>query len=322
MNKFIIYVLHHPSSSSVYVGKSCSGMERPRAHMSPSNRAKQHLPVVRWINKLIAHEQKYEIAIVETCKSAIQLCEAERFYIAYLRSLGVKLLNCTDGGEGAPGVKLSEERKRQISVRFKGKKLSEEHRAKLSKSARQRDPAHLERLRSYGRNMTAETRAKMSVAHSGKPLSDKHHNSLTRHLQRVGFYRRGTKRTPETIAKMSAAANNPSFETRAKMSAAQRRRSPASVETRRKMSEARRGHEVSTETREKISIKMSGHSVSTEARMKISVAHRGKRLSEVTCHRMSESRRGHATSAATRAKIGVANRHWTAKMKINLLAQR
>src|ERR1700730_379576 len=102
MSKFLIYALHHPDSRYVYVGKSTQGMRRPQRHGYPSNMQKcADYPLTRWITKYRATGSDYQIVILETHISPDLLDEAERFYIAYFRSVGVALLNITDGGDGA-----------------------------------------------------------------------------------------------------------------------------------------------------------------------------------------------------------------------------
>lgn len=73
----------------------------------------------------------------------------EKARIAFWRSVGVKLANLTDGGDGTLGLKRSEAWKKALGDRFRGKKASAETRAKISAAAK-------------GRKSSAETRAKQS----------------------------------------------------------------------------------------------------------------------------------------------------------------
>lgn len=100
------------------------------------------------------------------------LCEAE--LIDKYKKLGVKLVNATDGGEGASGYKHTEEHKEKMlgneywklvkTNGFKGKTHSEEQKEKWSKT----------RKGSYGtRNgvkLSEEIKAKISASKAGKPL--------------------------------------------------------------------------------------------------------------------------------------------------------
>ena len=62
-----------------------------------------------------------------------------------------------------------------------------------------------------------------------------------------------------------------------------------SLESREKMSAARRGKRHSPKTLAKMSASQQGHSVSSEARLKIGAAHRGSRQSPETCAKIAAS---------------------------------
>lgn len=112
--KYLIYALCEPTSGEVrYVGKSCSGLYRPRSHTCKSVQSKTY--VYNWIRSLQAVGAKPQIKVLETFDSAEPLAECEQFYISYLRSLGARLTNLTDGGDGVPGRKVSIEERKRIS---------------------------------------------------------------------------------------------------------------------------------------------------------------------------------------------------------------
>lgn len=102
----------------------------------------------------------------------------------------------------------------------------------------------------------------------------------------------GGSHTPETRAKISAAARNPSDETRAKLS------------------EARKGRIITPETRVKLS--EAARNLSPDNRAKKSKAARN--LSDETRAKMSEARRGRAHSPATRDKIRAAAKNRSRKL--------
>lgn len=181
MSPFIIYALHSDSSNRVYVGKSTSGLQRPKRHGQPSNLVvNARFPVVRWIKKLRSVGIDYEVAVLEECTTAESLVEAERFHILYFRSLGMQLLNCSDGGEGLfnPSsevrAKLSAAQKRirsvpearaKMSAWARGRKASPETRAKISMAVRQRPPmSESTRRKRQQVQMSSEARAKISAA--------------------------------------------------------------------------------------------------------------------------------------------------------------
>lgn len=62
--------------------------------------------------------------------------EHERLLIACFRDMGFQLCNLSDGGCGASGAKRSPAIRELIGSRYRGKTLSEEHRAKLAAAKR------------------------------------------------------------------------------------------------------------------------------------------------------------------------------------------
>lgn len=103
--------------------------------------------------------------------------------------------NSTDGGEGALGVIRSEETRQKISKLHKGKKLSEEHRKKLSIALRGNK-------NSLGVHPSEETRRKLSKASSMRKHSEetKRKISLSRIGEKNPFY--GKQMTDEAKRKM------------------------------------------------------------------------------------------------------------------------
>ncbi len=172
MSQFIVYALHHVNSSRVYVGKSSSGLKRPRGHGHPWNLKKHaRLPVVCWIGKLQRLGYRYEIVVLEECESRHALAMAEQFYISYFNSVGMRLLNQTNGGDG-PSL-LSEITRAKISARCRGRQHTSETRAKIAIAARNiSDETRAKRSVSAKRAMTVEMRAHLSEVHKGKKLSE------------------------------------------------------------------------------------------------------------------------------------------------------
>jgi hypothetical protein len=167
MDKFIIYALHHDDSDRIYVGQSAVGMVRPIRHGHEySMKEFEHLPIVRWIRKLRAQGKDYKISVLEVLEKREELSPAEIFYIAYFRGLGMRLLNCTAGGEGRLGYKCSDETKAKISAKSKLYKATPETRAKQSLVLKNASPAHLAAMRS---------------GMKGKKLSQKHREIISFH---------------------------------------------------------------------------------------------------------------------------------------------
>lgn len=161
-----VYGLYDPITGELrYIGKTKCAKTRLSIHLSPSHLSKRNHRV-NWIKSVLAKGLKPEFRILEDCHSDMELVAAERRWIAKLRSEGARLTNSTDGGEGAPGAKLSAEHKRKISEAHKGKVISESHRKRLSEvhKGAKRPP----RTRSYSINA--------SKAHGGRSFLDENGN--------------------------------------------------------------------------------------------------------------------------------------------------
>jgi hypothetical protein len=151
-----------------------------------------------WKNKVAKHGFRAEIIQMNIIEQEALMLEQDM--IALNRKMGKNLVNLTDGGEGVSGLKhslksrvkmsisatgnknnlgrmQSIETRTKISITKKGKPLSPEHRAKVSKN---------HSTFWNGHKHTEESKAKMSIAQMGNK------------------YSLGHKHTPETKAKISA----------------------------------------------------------------------------------------------------------------------
>lgn len=211
INTYYAYIHRKPNGIPFYVGKGT---------LRRANSLKQRNPYY------LATVKKYGVdnIVVNSfeCDSEGDAFELEMFLIECLKESGVKLTNCTDGGEGASGHVHSEEVRARISEIHKGKTVSVETREKLSKT---------------GKNISLETRAKMSAVGRRRTYS-------AETLEKMSASNKGKPISAETLAKRIGRTH--SAETRSKMSLAGKNRS---VETREK----RMGRMCSYETREKIS---------------------------------------------------------------------
>lgn len=178
VSQFLIYALHNDSSLHVYVGRSKNGLQRPQSHRWRSKRG--HYPVYQWVRALLSRGENYSIAVLEECSAESELNDAERFHIEYLRSIGVPLLNCTDGGDGArnpvPATRL------KMSLAKKGRPLDPQHRENIAASMR-------------GRTFTPEWCAKISAAKKG--------NSPKEHIVALNKSRAGRPLSDATKQKLS-----------------------------------------------------------------------------------------------------------------------
>lgn len=146
------------------------------------------------------------------------LGEAEMRWIARFRKEGHRLLNLTDGGDGAHGTKWTEERRERMLKKMVGFNHSDETRALWSKQRRgkrtgpenhlhgRRGAAHPafgrvwapeslekaavakrgERNPNFGKSIPPAQKAKMSAAQKGKPKPSSRRSAHTRHHTNMG----------------------------------------------------------------------------------------------------------------------------------------
>lgn len=208
-------------------------MQRPREHGAAwYTKTRLHYPVVRWILKLREAGYKYEITVLEEFTSSGCLNEAEKFHIAYLRSLGMSLLNCTEGGEGISGHHFSDATRAEMSRTRRGRKATPEARENMSaaQKGKKMSPEAVARTAAAhrGKKRSPETCARLSESHRGKTLPAEQRAKISA-ANRLRVYPRGYKLSPEHVANSAAAHRGlkRSEETKANMRAAQQRRRAA-----------------------------------------------------------------------------------------------
>ena len=221
MNKFKIYVLLHPITKEIkYVGKTERDINlRLSEHIKDVSCSKIKTYKKYWIRSLLNQGLKPEIKIIDEVDEK-EWGDWEQFYIDLFKSLGFKLTNLADGGRGATsennparrpevrkkiseshkgqvawnkgknfeelyGKEKAEKKKKDISLRHKGKGMSDELRIK--KSLEQSGEGNS----MYGRKHSENTRKKMSLSAKNRlPFSEE-----TR--KKIGVLRAG--RTYEDI---------------------------------------------------------------------------------------------------------------------------
>lgn len=100
-SKYIIYGLVDPVDMKLrYVGRSCSGLRRPKQHFE-ENRLLQEPEghKTRWIRKLKARGLLPTVIVIQELSEIDILNQAEKFWIKYFKSLGFDLINKTEGGD-------------------------------------------------------------------------------------------------------------------------------------------------------------------------------------------------------------------------------
>lgn len=115
--QYLVYTLSDPETDELrYVGMTTKPLNtRLNGHFVPSTLKKEENHRTHWLRLLRAKGVKPKIELLEGCVGLEQMREAERFWIEQLRALGFRLVNTTDGGEGIPGLKMSDETRARMS---------------------------------------------------------------------------------------------------------------------------------------------------------------------------------------------------------------
>jgi hypothetical protein len=110
-----IYAFEEHGGEVRYVGKTTRYMiDRRKQHMLPSNLRKSR-PICRWLKKRHAGAG-FVTRLIEHVKPGEDWAARERHWIAHYREHGHRLLNLTDGGEGAAGRKMTLAQRRKIAA--------------------------------------------------------------------------------------------------------------------------------------------------------------------------------------------------------------
>jgi group I intron endonuclease len=166
-----IYKLTSPSNKC-YIGQTINLVERKRTLYNPNKYYSGHR-LDNAIKKYGIENFQYEIIIqiVESSKEKLRekLDELEKFYIEKYDSYN-NGYNMTVGGSGSNGCFQTEESKRKISEKAKGRKgsmlgrhLTEEQKNKISNFAKTRTG---EKNPFYGKTHSEETKLKIGKANS------------------------------------------------------------------------------------------------------------------------------------------------------------
>lgn len=160
METVFIYTLNNPLTNEVkYIGFTNQSLKRRlQLHLSHSNKNRTY--VQKWIKSL---ELPPLINLIEECDENIWQ-EREIYWIKYYREKGLKLCNLTDGGEGIPNLKRSEEFKLLISKRNIDNNIAPPIRTGILHSI---ETKQLMSNKAKGRVLTEEQKEKMSKAKLG-----------------------------------------------------------------------------------------------------------------------------------------------------------
>ena len=158
MKTHYTYSHNKPDGTPFYIGKG-SGRRAFTKRTNPY-----------WKN--IVAKYGYEVQILSHWDTEKEALNHEVLLIACMKDMGIKLCNLTEGGEGATGYQHSEEHKASLKgntygastwgLTFKGKKHSEESRAKMSYM-------RIGNKNKLGKKISEKSKAKISASNLGKP---------------------------------------------------------------------------------------------------------------------------------------------------------
>lgn len=221
-----LYLVEHTASGRCYVGWTSK---------SPEVRWAAHINYARSVRKTYFHKaihhygrEAFAWTSVQHFDSDHEAMHAEVDWISCMRAFGVDLFNLTDGGDGIPGHRHSDETRAKMR-----RVMSEETKAKL-RAANLGKPSP-----NKGRRHTDEARARMSAAMKGRPA----HNRGTPHSEETKAKMRRPK-SDEHRAKISATLKAKPSRTmlgkRHSEATKEKMRRPKSAEHRKKLSDAQK----------------------------------------------------------------------------------
>jgi hypothetical protein len=164
-SRFLVYGLFDPRSRELrYIGKSSSGLRRPRNHCKETD-LKRHgrTPKTAWIRSLLSLGLRPLVMVLSEHPSADTLYEEEQRIIKLFRGKGAALKNLTDGGPGRWGYKLSDESKAKIRKAA----IAQQKRSPTRHGKKVREKLRKLQL---GRVHSEEHRLNMARAHGAKPF--------------------------------------------------------------------------------------------------------------------------------------------------------
>ncbi len=156
----VIYALLEPKTNEIrYIGKAKNLELRLRKH-AQSSKLKENTHKNNWIKSLLKSGEKFIVVVIDSALTNDELNKKEVKWISYYKTIGCRLTNATNGGDGG---KLSQEsiskmketkKKNPQKPYWIGKKFEKEHCENLSKSKK-------------GYVTNDETKEKLSKSHKG-----------------------------------------------------------------------------------------------------------------------------------------------------------
>lgn len=201
--KVYIYALIDPSeiSSTLYIGYTIDPAGRLSDHITGATTDEICKNSYKncWIRSLLFRDVKPAMIILEEktiLNSSEEWKEDERWYIAYFKSIGAKLCNSTDGGDGTLGHKHSDETKQKMRKIKLGTKQPEEV---VIKRMRQDVIENMDKIKElYSQEYSLDDLGQ---------LYDTNHSTISYHLNRAGIEIRDKTETTDKAREKIRAAN-------------------------------------------------------------------------------------------------------------------
>ena len=191
-NIFYVYVHRRNDTGSVfYVGKG----SRNRAFWKNNRNKHWHF---------IVDKHGYKVEIVINNLTEQYAFDLEKELIAfYGRS---NLCNYSDGGDGSSGAIRTEEMKNHMREKMLGRKFSDATIKKMKIAANNRSKETREKQASAirGRKLTEEHKLKISISGIGRITSEESR-------KKISDFHKGKKKNPDAVAKMAASKSKPVF---------------------------------------------------------------------------------------------------------------
>lgn len=172
--KTFIYGIFDPITKELrYIGQTSKGTTRFKRHIKAAQHKKQ--PIACYIKSLLSKNLNPIFEVIEEV-SVDLLDETEKFYIAYFRFLGCRLLNLTEGGKTTRGYKMPKEiveRVRKKSIGRPSKKRGTKLPHYQVEILREKGKTYIgENNPFFGKNHTSESKLLMSLSKKGRPAKN------------------------------------------------------------------------------------------------------------------------------------------------------
>lgn len=186
-----VYKITNIKNNKIYIGKTNDLEKRWYNHVYDALVKNEQTYFYNAIRKYGANI--FKIEIIEECDSEILALDKEKYWIATFNCRDRKIgYNMTDGGDGVSGLIHTEKSKDKQRQKMLGRKLTEEHKIKISIGNKGKTQTEVTKQKisqansgenngMYGKTVSDETREKQSQFQSTRirnPLTEDHKNII------------------------------------------------------------------------------------------------------------------------------------------------